>query len=321
MPSLTAAIKAGVPMADYLAMPAVSASLLKVIVNECPRMAWYQSWLNPKRPADDATKASDAGTIAHGILLEGSTANVEVIDPEDHPAEKTGAIPQGFTNKSIKAARDVAILAGRTPVLKDDFANIEAMVPEARRFLNEEVKAKEPAIWAAFQPGGGDSELTITWDDGPTACRIRPDRISTDRELICDYKTTKTSAEPDRWGRTQMVGMGYYTSAAFYHRGIVATFNVAPAYAFLVQEQDPPFLCSLVGVDPHGFDLGAAKIAYGLALWQACAKSGKWPGYPGRVCYPEIPQWEDSRWEEREAQARTLGRPFTEEDLIGGIPL
>ena len=309
------------PMSEYLAMSAVSASLLRTIVAECPRAAWYQSWLNPKRPTDDGTKASDAGEIAHGILLEGSYDTVCVIDPEDHPAERTGAIPAGFTNKSIRAARDVAILAGKIPVLKDDFANIEAMVDEAWRFMSEDVRQAEPAIWAAFNEGGGDSELTITWNDGPTACRIRPDRISKDRRLICDYKTTKTSAEPDRWGRTQMVGMGYYTSAAFYHRGIVASCGESPAYVFLVQSQDPPYLCSLVGVDPHAMDLGAQKIAYGLALWQACAKSGKWPGYPGRVCYPEIPQWEDSRWEEREEQARTLGRPFTEEDLTGGIPL
>ena len=317
----------GVPMAEYLAMPAVSASLLKLIVGQCPRAAWYQSWLNPKPPASDATKASYAGEIAHGILLEGSYERVAVIDPEDHPAEKTGAIPAGWTNKSIKAARADAIAAGKIPVLKEGFSIIEAMVDEAWRFLSEEVKPVEPAIWAAFSEGGGDSETTIVWDEDGTLCRIRPDRLPTDRRIVVDYKTTKTSAEPDRWGRTQMVGMGYYVSAAWYARGIHATFGHEPAYTFLVQEQDPPFLCSLVGVDPHGFELGAAKIAYGLALWQACAKSGKWPGYPGRICYPEIPAWEDAQWLEREAAdfARDgfpadHGKMLSAEDLSAGIP-
>ena len=316
----------GLAMADYLAMPAVSASILKTIIAECPQKARHESWLNPDLKISDATKASDTGSVAHGILLEGSEAGVEVIDPEDHPADKTGNIPTGWTNKSIKAARDAAIEDGKIPILVADMETIRAMVSEARRYLDEEVRPLEPAIWAAFQPDGGESETTIVWDEDGTLCRIRPDRLSADRKLVIDYKTTKTSAEPDRWGRTQMVGMGYYTSAAFYSRGIHATFGHEPAYCYLVQEQDAPFLCSLVGVDPHGLELGAAKIAYGLALWQACAKSGRWPGYPGRVCYPEIPQWEDARWMEREASdfvanlPADRGKMLSAADLDSGIP-
>jgi hypothetical protein len=83
-------------------------------------------------------------------------------------------------------------------------AEIEAMVAAAREFI-ESLRETEPAIWAAFQPGGGDSELTLLWDDNGTLCRIRPDRISTDRRVIVDYKTGGTSAEPDTWGRKQMV--------------------------------------------------------------------------------------------------------------------
>ena len=46
----------------------------------------------------------DAGTIAHEILLEGSQNCVTVIDPADHPAEKTGTTPSGWTNKSLGAS-------------------------------------------------------------------------------------------------------------------------------------------------------------------------------------------------------------------------
>ncbi len=105
-----------------------------------------------------------------------------------------------------------------------------------------------------------------------------------------------------------MIKMGYYTSAAFYQRGIKALCGEAPAYVWLVQEQDPPFLCSLVGLDPHGADLGARKIESGLAIWRACELAGQWPAYPTRVCYPEIPQWEDSAWQKREEQE--LGKEY-----------
>ena len=117
-----------------------------------------------------------------------------------------------------------------------------------------------------------------------------------------DVKTTARSAEPDSWGRTQMVGMGYYVSAAWYRRGVEALCNVSPAYVFLVIEAEPPYLCSLVGVDPAVCELGAQKITHGMNAWAACQRSGKWPAYPNRVAYPEIPAWESARWEERQAQ-------------------
>ncbi len=98
-----------------------------------------------------------------------------------------------------------------------------------------------------------------------------------------------------------MVRMGYYTNAAFYRRGIAATCGVEASYTFLVVETEPPYLCSLVGVDPPAFALGADKIATGLKLWRRCVDSGRWPGYPNRVAYPEIPVYESAAWEAREA--------------------
>ena len=234
---------------------------------------------------------------------------IVVIDPRDHPAEKTGAIPSGWTNKSIKAARDTARDAGKIPVLLDDMAEIEAMVASGRAFI-ESLKDTEPAIWAAFQPDGGDSELTMIWQDGDTLfrgddgtlCRMRPDRISKDRRVIIDVKTSAMSVEPDSFGRRQMISMGYYISAAFYRRGIEDMYGISPAYVFLAIETAPPYLCSLVGIDPAGFELGGAKVEVGLNAWKSCMRSGNWPGYPNRVCYPELPPWEQARWEEREAQ-------------------
>lgn len=301
-------IISALPMEAYLALPAVSASLLKTIITECPRKAWFKSWLNPDGKIDDPTKATDTGSVAHMILLEGHSDGVETIDPNDHPAEKTGNIPDGWTNKSIREARDNAIADGKIPMLKDAMINVEAMVQEARRFLDEEVRIQEPAVWSLFQPDGGESESTCIWQDGPTLCRIRPDRISADRKVIGDYKTTKRSAEPDQWGRTQLVGMGYYVSAAFYRRGILAQCGVQPEYFYLVQEQDAPYLCSLSGIDPQKWEIGKSKIEYALRLWQQCVETNAWPGYPARIVYPETPPWELARWQEQEETA--LGNEY-----------
>ena len=97
-----------------------------------------------------------------------------------------------------------------------------------------------------------------------------------------------------------MVRMGYYVSAAFYRRGIESLFNVSPDYVFLVVETEPPYLCSLVGMDPRAFDIGGQKVSLGLAEWERCVKANDWPSYPRVVCYPELPAWIEAEMLERE---------------------
>lgn len=291
-----------IPMHEYLALRAVSASLISAMIDKCPAAAWFESWMNPHGIVDN-TDQSDRGTIAHSILLEGNRSKIVVIDPLDHPAEKTGAIPEGWTNKSIRAARDEARQAGLIPVLKSAMAEIDAMVGVAQQFIAS-LRQREPAIHAMFQPSGGHSESTMVWDDGGTLCKARPDRISSDHSIIVNYKTTAGSVEPDRWGRTQL--LDYYVGAAWYQRGTQALFGRDAAYLFLCQEANAPYLCSLVGVSPELLEIGHAKCRVGLRRWKECMAKNEWPGYPARACYPELPVWERARWEERQLNDPTI---------------
>jgi hypothetical protein len=286
-------------MQDYLAIPAVSAGLLRELLERCPRAAWYQSWLNPNPPPADDTKETDRGTVAHAILLEGNTNAVAVIDPLDHPAEKTGNIPDGWTNKSIRQARDVARLSGKIPILKGSMAEIDSMVKAAQTFISS-LKDSEPKVWEAFSQGQGASEVTETWLDNTTPCKIRPDRVSNDKRLIVDYKSTATSAHPDAWGRSQLIGSGYYLSASFYRRGFRVLFGIDPDYVFLVQSVDAPYLCSLVGCEPALVDLGARQVQAALTVWGQCVRDNHWPAYPSRIAYPETPGWLLADWQDKE---------------------
>lgn len=305
-------ILAGCGMAEYLRLPALSASVLRTLVEECPRAAWHASWLNPHpAPADD-TKASDVGSIAHAILLEGSTGCCAIIDPADYPA-KNGNIPDGWTNGAIREARDDARAAGKIPILSTQIGPINAMVDAAQEYI-ESLKDSEPAIWAAFQPDGGSSEVTVVWEDGGTPCRLRGDRVSADRRLVIDAKFTGTCVEPDRWGRTQFQSMGYPLSAAFYRRGLKAVFDVSPDYVFLVVSIDAPYLCSLVGVSPPWLALAAEKVDYGLREWRRCVERGQFPAYPRRVAYPDLPPWEMARWQEMQGLDRD-GIPYDMDDM------
>ncbi len=284
------------PMSEYLALPAASASLIRTLLDRCPAAAWFDSYLNPAyQPSTSA--AMNAGTIAHSILLEGSPNGVAVFDPAAFTGPR-GGVPKGWTNDAIRAARDAAIAAGKIPVFAADMEQIMAMVEAAEAFI-EGLRDTEPAIWAAFQPDGGDSELTMVWQEGDTLCKMRPDRISRDRRLIVDYKSTARSVEPSSWGRTQFAGMGYYISAAWYRRGVRALCGADPEYVFLAQETEPPYLCSLVGTDPHAFALGGDKVEVGLSRWAACVAANRFPAYPSRVCYPDLPAWMDADWEAR----------------------
>lgn len=281
-------------MREYLDLKAVSGGVIDDMVNECPMYAWWHSPWNPDRP-HEPTKESDLGTIAHAMLLEGTDGGVEIIDPEEYPAATTGSIPDGWTNAAIRAARDAARERGKIPILSTKMDEVNAMVGAARAFLRSLSKS-EPAIYEMFLPDGGVSEETLTWEEDGTLCKMRPDRISNDRKLVVDYKTT--AAGLGGWDRTQFTN--YYVGAAFYRLGIEHISDCRCDYVYLVQSTKAPYLCRLVGVDPRAFEIGASKVHYGLREWAKCAAAEHWPSYGCRVEYPELPAWEESQWQERE---------------------
>ncbi len=294
---MTPGIYPGLPMSGYIAMKAVNAGTLRTLLDRCPAAARYESPWNPSRRRDD-TAATDAGSIAHAILLEGSEDGCQVFNPADYPNAKGGGTASGWTNNAIREARDACRASGRIPILADDMHEVRTMVASGRAFI-ESLAAREPAIWKAFQPNGGRSEVTLVWQEGETLCKARTDRFANDNAIIVDYKSSSMSVEPDRWGRTQLVSMGYYMSASWYRRGVRALTGVDPDYVFLCGELSPPYLHSLIGVDPAGLALGDEKCGAALREWQKCTASGEWPGYPARVCYVETPVWERARWDER----------------------
>lgn len=287
---LTPGVHLNVDIGAYLSQPALSASVLCEVDQKCPYAGWYSSYLNPRR-APDFNDESDVGEIAHAILLEGTMSRVAVIDPEQYPA-KNGNTPQGWTNPSIRAARDEARDAGLIPMLPCDVAVVNAVVDSAHKYIDS-LKDTEPAIWRAFQPGGGDSEVSAIWSDDGILCRIRADRINKERDLIVDVKTTKRSAEPDSWARSMFGSMGLRLRGAWYGiRGAQAVFGQRAAYVMLVIEQDAPYLCSLVGLDPTNLEIGKQRMEGALGMWRQCMADNFWPAYPPHVAYPVAPGWE-----------------------------
>ena len=288
-------------MSEYLQIKAVSAGVLRTLIDECPYAAWYSSPFNPTPPPADDTDASDAGTICHSILLEGSTEKVKVFDPADYPNLKGSGTATRWSNKGIRTARDEARDEGLIPILKEDFANVTEAVYSAQRLI------RRSAYQHVFEDVNAASEQTVVFDDGGLLCKVRPDRKMHDSSIIVDAKFPAAATSPAVWGRAQLIGRGLYLSAVFYQRIVEMATGICPEYVFLVTPTEPPHLGFFASPAPDLLALGHRKIDAAVREWRACAKNGDWPKYDARTHYVEAPPWELARQEEREIMNLGLG--------------
>ena len=279
-PGLHLNVPAAVYHDDPTEKPSLSSSIAHILLTQSPLHAWHaHPRLNPKYQPDHASRF-DIGTAAHAMLLEKDQSNIVTLDFDD------------YRKKDAKAARDAARAAGKTPILAKHYAACDAMVRAAHNAMD----ASELA--GAFE--AGDAEQTCIWEDGGALCRARFDWITVDQRIIIDYKTAENAA-PDGFIR-RMAGLGYFTQAAFYLRGARAV-GLNPRFVFMVQEIEPPYACSFVGLSNAMQEIADAQVDQALEIWRGCVTTGKWPGYPQRVCYAEPTSWQMSEHEIRLAEA------------------
>lgn len=267
--------------ADPAPVPSLSSSIAAILVTRSPRHAWEaHPRLNPNyRPEED--QKFDRGSAAHELLLGGSDSIV-VVEADD------------WRTKAAREQRDAIRAEGKLPLLARHFADVQKMVEIAKLAINSNEDLKGYGLDA------GKVEQVLVWREDDIWCRARLDWLSNDRKLIYDYKSTGASAEPNAWIRT-MLGMTGEIQPAFYLRGNTATGGPEDArFVFLVQENEPPFACSFVGMPPAFIDLGSRKMARAVSLWRSCMTSGQWPSYPNRIHWAEPPEWARAQWEEQE---------------------
>ena len=276
-----------IPLAEYLADPAPSPSLSSgiahAILEESPLHAFYKHpRLNPHYHREDEGKF-DLGSAAHAVLLEGDYKKIAVIKATD------------YRTKEAKETRDEARKAGMIPVLVEQMTDIELMVEAARAAIQDSEFAE------MFTPSGGDSELTLIWEEQGVWCKSRPDRLSKDRRLIVDYKTTGGSAEPTAWTKGPMIGNGCDLQAALGLRGLRALTShpYAANFIFMVQENYEPFAVSFVGFGPQFQHYADVRIERALNTFRRCQTRNEWPGYPSRVAWVAPPPYMMTHWDEQ----------------------
>ena len=75
-----------------------------------------------------------------------------------------------------------------------------------------------------------------------------------------------------------------------------------PAFLFIVQEKEPPYLVSVCELDDDSRAAGAEPNATARALFLECMTTGEWPAYAPRVHPVTIPRYSYSprvKWCER----------------------
>lgn len=256
-----------ITMAEYLAdklheQPSLSSSVASILLRESPLKAWYSHpRLNPAY-RDQHDDKFDLGTVAHSVLLENDESKLVIVEADD------------WRTKDSKAAREAARAAGKVALLAKHAASVREMVKAARTFLAESEVAQD---WQ-----DAESEVTGLAKDEGVILRVRLDRITLDRKVIFDYKTTG-DVSPDGFGR-QLVRMGYNWQEAFYRHVVgLLTGQEDTKFVFLAQSVEPPYECTLHACDPALQEISEFDIGAAISLWRECLTKNQWPSYEKRV--------------------------------------
>ena len=217
----------------------------------------------------------DFGSAAHKTVL-GVGAEIVVIDAKNWQ-----------TNKA-KDERDAARAAGKIPVLPHEHEQIQEMAKAIR---------EHPLAAALLDPDrGGHPERSLFWYDAEFGIWRRarldwmPDPDAPGRFVIVDYKSC---AGADRASIAKAVAnYGYFMQAPWYEDGIISLgLAEDPAFLFIFQEKEPPYLVSVVQLDYDAMRAGRAANRAAMERYRDCTEASKWPGYSDEIEVISLPPW------------------------------
>lgn len=258
------------PLSEYIQdpapVPSLNASVAQILLEQTPQHAWQAHPRLGNRGRSESSRA-DLGTIAHGLLLEDDKSRVVIIKADD------------WRTKAAKEQRDEARADGKVPILEKDMDTVGEMVRVADHVLMGSALCHD---WLDATP-----EQTLIWNEGATWFRSRPDKLTKDRRVYFDYKTS-ANAHPAAFVKTA-INNGYDLQAALGRRGVAKITGVPCVVVFVVQEIEPPFAVSLVSLSPQFMEIAANRLEMARTVWDRCHAKNEWPGYPDRVAYVDPP--------------------------------
>ena len=260
-------IHPNMPMAEYVGGAlgdggeyALSRGNLRDIVKLSPLHAKMAT----DKSGNDATRASDLGTVVHDICLQG-VKNIVWIDAPD------------YRTKKAQELRDAARAKNKTPMLERERSKVTGMVdaimPELEKF------------------GALKTEHTLLWRDERTdiLCRSRPDALSDDYSTVIDLKTT-SNASPEAYSKI-IYSEWHDVQAAHAAAGIGAITGVAPTeWVWIVCESEAPYCVSVIYASELAIEAAHRRRDAALNRWRDCLAKDEWPGFE-KLHYLTVPDW------------------------------
>lgn len=227
----------GLPVADYLAIKALSASGIKWLAVS-PLDFWARSWLCPDPEPTDETPYTELGEAFHTRICEGRATFYEryatALEPGDYPAAIRTA------DELREACRDLGLKVGGTKAdlrarlleanpaaeIWDDLLSEHAAHHEGKTLLSAqtikriEIAAamieKHPELSLCFQ--GGIPELTVVWQDEETGvlCKARFDYVKPRAAIELKTFGNPLGKSIDAAIYGAIASRGYFVSAAHY---------------------------------------------------------------------------------------------------------
>lgn len=269
---------------DLLPGPSLSSSGAKTLLAKSPRHFWFDSPLNPNRPAEQDKVFFAVGKAAHDMILLA-----------DRWPDFYHVLPEGFTRAGTKkfaeaiAEADAAQESGMTILRHED--------AETVHHVTAAIKANEYAMMALTN---GVTEETLAWQDKATGVWLRarpdfrPNSIPAKRKVrvIADLKfVAPTHASPSGFERS-IHQFGYHQSAAFYFDGIKAVYGVEPTHWLnVVVEREAPWTVSLYQLPAEDIERGRGLNRKATDLFARCLNEDRWPGYADEPTPCGLPHW------------------------------
>lgn len=264
--------------AEYHARPELSSTGARDLLRSPAHYQWRRA--HPRQ-----STAFDVGRAVHAIVL-GIGAAVDVLDFDS------------YRSNAAKEARDEAVAAGLTPILRDDYQPIidmaQAVTGHAGAVeLLEGDGIAEASAFAADPETGVGLRARCDWlpdlsDDGPT--------------IIVDLKTA-LNADPREFYRAAAT-YGYDIQAEWYQEVVrLARGDSATEFRFVVVEKEAPYLVSVIELDAEFAAIGRSRMRRAIDHYKSCTDAGQWPGYPEITHLVGPPRWlafeegmEDMSW-------------------------
>lgn len=261
----------GMPLEEYLAVDALSATGLKLLA----RSPWHFK----NRIETDPTPAMLRGTLAHCAVLEpDAMASRYVVMPEDAP-RRPSRLQWEAKNPSpeSKAAMAWWTRFQEDNVGRDLVPHVDYLVCQQQL---EAIKA-EPELAALLRAGRG--EVSVFWIDSATGvyCKARPDWLPPadgNRITPLDLKTCADES-PNGFGRAA-ARLRYDLQAAHYTAGIEAVTKLkVEKFAFGAVSNKPPVLAVPYSLTDEIREQGAEERRELMERLVWCQRENRWPAY------------------------------------------